>query len=58
MKRRRRLLGKKDSTLTVELYQGPCKSINNKFPSKAATLLRSDFQQISHVFKERKITYV
>ena len=32
MKRRRRLLGKRDSTLTVKLYQGPYTSINNKFP--------------------------
>ena len=32
MKRRRRLLGKKNNTLTVKLYQGPYESINNKFP--------------------------
>lgn len=32
MKRRRILLGKKDSTLTVKLYQGPYTSTTNTFP--------------------------
>lgn len=32
MKRRRRLLGKRDNTLTVKLYQGPYTSITNAFP--------------------------
>ena len=32
MKRRRRLLGKRDNTLTVKLYQGPYTSITNTFP--------------------------